>query len=646
MGKILWVDLTEGRISEEVIPDVVYEKYLSGIGLAAYILYREIPAGTDALGEENVLGFVSGLLNGTGSVFTGRWSAVAKSPLTQSWGEANCGGNLALPLKRIGYDGVFFRGGSPRPVYLEIIDGRAELKDASHLWGLDTVQTESALRRETGRASAVACIGVAGEKLSLMAGISNDYGRLAARSGLGAVMGVKRLKALVVRGKTKVEVKEREEMARLTRQFQTWMNLRIALPRGGVLKYLGVLLRILPIQMRLDGLLYKLLLQTWGTVSMNQVSIEMGDAPILNWRGSSADYSFKHSDRINPDLILAKEKRKYHCNACPLGCGGEMEAEDEGSVAHKPEYESVRALSGMLHSNDLDRVSVINERLNRAGLDTISVGGTLAFALECYEHGILTREDAGGLELTWGNNEAIEALVDKIIAREGIGDLLADGSRRAAERLGKEAEQYAVHAGGQELPMHDGRNDPGFALHYAVEPMPGRHTIGAQLYYEFFRLWTRVKGLPNAPILYTKASKYTNPEEKGMQGAACSQFMQVVNAMGGCLFGMFIGVDRLPVFEWLNAATGWRKTPNEYMEIGARIQTLKQAFNARDGVSLLHTINKRALGLPAQKRGANKGRSVDLLPLAREYWKAFGWSTENGVPTRECLDRLGLDQVG
>ncbi len=254
MGNVLWVDLNQGQITEEKIPEDVYRRFLSGIGLAAYLLYREIPAGADPLGPENVLGFVSGLLNGTNSLFTGRWMAVAKSPLTGAWGEANCGGTLASALKRSGYDGVFFRGISPRPVYLIINNGRAELRDAADLWGLDTIETDQRLR-SLHLDSAVASIGPAGEKISLIAGISNDRGRMAARSGLGAVMGAKRLKAVVLLGKQKVPVHDKEAMQRLSRKAYYWVRLTAPLPGGKITRYIGTLMRILPFQWAQDGIL-------------------------------------------------------------------------------------------------------------------------------------------------------------------------------------------------------------------------------------------------------------------------------------------------------------------------------------------------------------------------------------------------------
>jgi aldehyde:ferredoxin oxidoreductase len=295
-------------------------------------------------------------------------------------------------------------------------------------------------------------------------------------------------------------------------------------------------------------------------------------------------------------------------------------------------------------NRDPDSIFYLNELLNRAGMDTISAGGTVAFAIECYEAGILTKEDTGGLELTWGNTPAIVCLIEKMVRREGIGDILADGSKTAARRIGKDADRYAMHAGGQELPMHDGRNDPGFNLHYSMEATPGRHTLGAQLYYEMFQLWKKVKGLPQAKYLYFKDSKYTAEEEKSIMAAACSKFMNVVNGAGVCMFGSFLGTKRIPVFDWINAATGWNKTPEEYLEIGERIQTMKQLFNIKHGIDpKSFKVNDRVLGKPPQEEGANKGRFVDIEKLAAGYWAQFGWNRETGRPTAECTTRLGIN---
>jgi aldehyde:ferredoxin oxidoreductase len=642
MGKVLVVDLGTGTVRTEAIPDNVYENYLSGLGLGAYLLFQWIPPEADPLGPDNVLGFMSGLLTGTGSLFTGRWTVVGKSPLTGCWGDANCGGTFSPAIKRCGFDGIFFKGVSERPVYLFADGARAELRDASALWGKDTIETEEALLKEGGPGSRVACIGPAGEKLSLIAGIANDGGRMAARSGLGAVMGSKRLKAVVLNGKRRIGLHDRAEMKRLSQKCNRWVQFQPPLFTGPMSPYVGAMMRVLPTQMAMDGLLYKFFLRKWGTVSMNQTSIEMGDSPIKNWKGSNVDFGPGRSRSVNPDAITDRERVKYHCYSCPLGCGGKCSMTGKYTETHKPEYETVLALGGLCMNEDAESIFYLNELLNRAGMDTISAGGTVAFAIECYEQGLLTKEDTGGLELTWGNGPAIVALVEKMIRREGVGDLLADGSRTAARRLGKGSDQYAMHIGGQEAAMHDGRNDPGFNVHYAVEPTPGRHTLGAQLYYEMFQLWKTVKGLPRATPLYFKGRKYRADAEKAVTAAACSKFMSLANAAGFCLFGLMLGAKRIPSFAWLNAATGWNKTPEQYLEIGARIQTLKQAFNIRQGVDpRAIKVPDRMLGRPALAQGANKGRTMDLDTMRSDYWRQFGWDPETGRPDDAAVRPLG-----
>ena len=636
MGKILNVDLSTGEIRPEAIPDGICRKYLTGTGLAAWLLHERIPAGADPLGPDNILGFVAGLLTATPSYFTGRWSAVGKSPLTGAWGDANCGGSLAPAIKRNGFDGIFFRGASGAPVYLYVKNGRAELRDASRLWGKDTVEAEGMLLAEHGAGARAAVIGPAGERLSLISGISNDRGRMAARSGLGAVMGSKRLKAVVLDGKLRVPVHDAAAMKRLSRSCNRWVQFQPPFLSGRAMAYLGALMRILPTQMALDGMLYKIFLRKWGTTSMNQMSVEMGDAPVMNWKGSSADWGMSRSASFNPDNIKAVETAKYHCYACPLGCGGICVPKPGGAETHKPEYETVLALGGQCMNADLDSIFHMNEMLNRAGMDSISAGGTVSFAMECWERGILTKADTDGLELTWGNSAAMAALLEKMIRREGIGDILADGVRKAAERIGRGSGQYAMHAGGQELPMHDGRNDPGFAVHYSVEPAPGRHTLGAQMYYEMFRLWKRVRRLPKPAPFYFKGSKYRADEEKAVAAAACSRYMALANGAGLCLFGLFLGASRIPVFEWLNAATGWNRTPEDYLAAGERIQTLKQAFNVKHGIDpRANRVCDRAAGIPAQKEGANARRAVAIAKMMSDYWRQFGWDPETGVPPVE-----------
>ena len=644
-GKILWVDLTRGECRAEIIPDQLYEQFLSGLGLAAAILYHHIPAGVNPLGPDNILGFVSGLLTGSGSLFTGRWMAVGKSPLTGTWGDANCGGYFSPAIKQCGYDGLFFKGISPHPVTLIIDATGPRLQDAADLWGKDAVETEETLLAQytSGHRPAVACIGQAGERLSLIAGISHDGGRMAARSGLGAVMGSKRLKAIVLSGVRPTGSENLAEMNRLSEQFSHIFRRQLPTLPAKTLHALGSFLSRFPFSLSMDGIISTALYQKWGTSSMNQMSAAWGDSPVRNWAGSSKDFPRGFSSPLNPDRVIARETRKYHCYSCPLGCGGICEL--NGRETHKPEYETMSAFGSLLLHNDLDVIFEINDRLNRAGMDTISAGGTVAFALECFQKGIFSSKDTDGINLTWGNSEAILWLIDKMIAREGIGNLLADGVAQAASRLnGNYDGQCAIHAGGQELAMHDPRLDPGYGLHASVEPTPGRHTTGAQTYYDMYRLWTRVKGLPRPARISSKAKKFHSSDEMITAAVAMSCYTQLFNGAGLCMFGALTGADRLPIFEWLNAATGWQRTPNQYMEIGRRIQTLRQMFNIKQGIDPCSLkVSRRAIGLPPQKEGANRGRTVELDEMMRDYWRTIGWDENSGMPLEKTIKALRLE---
>ncbi len=643
MGKILMVDLSNQTMTEEAIPDSVYKQYLSGMGLGAYVLYNRMPADADPLGPENILGFCSGFLTGTGSLFSGRWTLVGKSPLTGCWGDANCGGTFSPAIKHCGFDAIFFKGISSSPVYLHVKNGKTMLHDAAHLWGHDAIETEEILKKQHGPKAAVAIIGTSGEKVSLISGVCSDKGRIAARSGLGAVMGIKKLKAVVLEGVKRIGAHDPAAMKRLSRHCNKWVNFPLPLTPGGIFARVGTFMRVTPVVFPQDGLLYKSILRKWGTGGMNQLSIEMGDSPLKNWNGSNRDFPLEKSRNINPDLIKDTEIVKYHCYSCPLGCGGICATKGKYSHTHKPEYESILALGGLCMNEDLDSIFYLNDLLNRAGMDTISAGATAAFAIECYEKGILTQKDTDGLELKWGNTEAMVALIKKMISREGIGDLLADGVKVAAGKIGKGSIEFAIQAGGQEPAMHDGRNDPGFNVHYSLEPSPGRHTLGAHLYYEMFQLWKRLKDLPKPSLLFTKDSKYKIDEEKARVAAACSKFMSLSNGAGMCMFGLFLGAKRIPTFDWLNAATGWKLTPGDYMLIGERIQTLKQAFNVKHGIEPKDNfMSSRALGKTPQKEGANKGRSVDIEKLAPGYWDQFGWDKNTGKPKEETLHKLDI----
>ena len=645
MGKVLWVDLTSGTFREESFADSFYQTYLSGMGLAAKLLYDRIPAGADPLGPDNILGFVSGLLTGTPSLFTGRWIAVGKSPLTNTWGDANCGGYFSLAIKKCGVDGIFFTGRSSKPVYLFVGPGGPELRGAEDLWGLDTEETETTLlaRHSEHRLPGIACIGPAGERLSRIAGISHDRGRMAARSGLGAVMGSKNLKALVLTGARMVRPADPARMRELSRRPAKLARFRIPLP-AWAMSLLGKALGNPWINIRMFGMLYLGILRKWGTVGMNQTSVAWGDAPIKNWTGAPEDFPDRESRKVSPAVIARWESQKYHCLACPLGCGGMMKPNGLVPVSHKPEYETVLAFSGMVLNGDWDSVMLINDLLNRAGMDSISAGGTVAAVMEWVEKGLLAPEMTDGLDLTWGNDEALIALVRKMIAREGIGDLLADGIDEARKRLGIADREAAVTAGGSELAMHDPRLDPGFGLHASVEPTPGRHTTGAFVYYDMYQLWKKIPGAPKPPLISSKREGFKASRVAAQKSVLMSAYASFYNSLGVCMFGTYLGANRLPLFDWTNAATGWDLTPEEYMEIGLRIQTLRQMFNIKHGVKPAEIqVSARALGIPPLTRGPNRHHRINLEAMRRYYWQEIGWDPETGNPLPETVDDLGLD---
>ena len=487
-GKILCVDLGARSAESRSVPPEVYEAVLAGKGLEALYLYKHIPAGADPLGPDNILAFAAGALCGTGAFLTGRWSVACKSPLTGGWGDANCGGLFAPAIKQCGYDAIFISGVSDEPVYL-FCDGRtAEIRSAAEYWGLDATEAEGALHAALDgvcrKKPCIACIGPAGEKLSLISGICNEGGRIAARSGVGAVMGSKRLKAVVLAGSRPMPCADPEKVKAISKELGRKL-LKMTLPTGlGVfLGAGGVMMGHLP-NIPLDGALTSYMFREWGTQANTSLAITSGDGPIKNWAGTPRDVRLMDAV-YNPEHINRIESAKYHCYSCPLGCGGKLNIRGRKYVefdeTHKPEYETIEAFGPLLLNWSLDSVYELNELLNRAGMDTISAGNTVAWAIECYENGLLTAEQTDGLELNWGNTEAIIALVKKMIARDGFGDALADGVKRASERFG--GKEYAMHIGGQEPGMHDARNDPQLGVHFVAEPAPGKHTVGMSIQY-------------------------------------------------------------------------------------------------------------------------------------------------------------------
>ncbi len=650
MGKVLWADLSTGKIWDEEIDELTYRDFLCGYGLGAKIVYDRQPAKTDPLGPDAVIGFTTGLLTGTGAPFTGRYMVVGKSPLTGTWGDSNSGGYFSPMLKRTGYDAVFVKGISEKPVMLVINEGKAELVDASFVWGKDCVETEVLIREKLGNKKyQIACIGPAGEKLSLISGVITDRGRAAGRSGLGAVMGSKRLKAIAAFGDKKTELADPDAFSKIRKSYLEKFRKKPPFKdKASVdnINLMGKLVRsYFPFLFATPPATYKELIMRYGTGGMTAYSAESGDSPVKNW-GGSGHHDFPvsaKSYKISDENLIKYQEKKYYCAFCPLGCGGIVKVK-EGKYAleesHKPEYETLAAFGTMCLNDDLESIIAANEICNRAGLDTISAGATIAFAIECYENGLLTDEDTDGLKLTWGNADAIVKMTEKLAARSGFGDVLADGVKRAAEKIGKGSEKFAVHAGGQELPMHDPRFDPTFGTAYEVEPTPGRHTISSDTYVMLMELHKKFKQVKPVKQVSLKSSKY-NYDKAGEFQTINSAFVQVANSAGVCMFGLLVG--EYPLFEMINAVTGWSIDAHEALRIGERILTLRHCFNVREGIKPADTqIRNRAGGYPPLSKGPLANITLDLDKMASRYYDKLGWDYETGVPKRERLEALGL----
>ena len=649
-GKVLRVDLSSGSVKTEKIPDSVYENVLSGKGLAAWYLCKNIPAGADPLGPDNILCFASGALTGTGALLSGRWTVACKSPLTGGWGDANCGGIFSPAIKQCGYDAIFISGISEKPVYLYCDNTTVEIRDASQYWGLDAVEAEKKFHEDLDpvckKRPCIALIGPAAEKLSLISGICNEYGRIAARSGVGAVAGSKKLKAVVLAGSKPMPCADRDAVKALSKTLGQKIT-KMSLPGhlGFSLGIGGAMLGKMP-SVSLDGAMTTLIFREWGTPSNTPMAIPSGDGPIKNWSaGPAAAKGFVAA--FNPDKINKIEKVKYHCYSCPIGCGGKLNIKKNSYSAydetHKPEYETLEAFGPLLLNSSLESVLALNEILNRAGVDSISAGNTIAWAFECYEKGIITKEQTGGLELNWGDTDAVIKLTEMLVRREGFGNELADGVKRASEKFG--GKEFAMHVGGQEPGMHDTRNDPQLAIHMAAEPAPGKHTIGMAIQYGAMSLCDICSWAPPAKI-HSKKDDLVPSDELAMVAKANACYSMLIDAVGGCYYAEMAGAHMWKVVDYLNAAAGWTHNGDHYMEIGERIQTLRQLFNIIQGYDPAAVVlPKRMEGNPPLADGPLKGVKLRNREQISLHWKAFGWDEKTGSPLPETLEKLGINAL-
>ena len=612
-GRILNVNLTTGEIEAEELPEQMYREHLGGYGLGARLLFDRIPADADPLGPDNILGIFPGLLTGT-PLFGQRFQVVCKSPKNGGWGDANCGGDFGPMLKFTGYDGILFSGKAERPVYLYVDDDTVELRDASEYWGMLAIDCEDRMKEQLGKKISVALIGPGGENLSYMAGVCNERGRLAARSGVGAVMGSKLLKAVVVKPTKKIMSQNKEVLQTVRASLNGF--------QGGLKQFFS----------------------TFGTTGLLNTSAVSGDSPVKNWGGVGTIDLVGDFDMANLNGPVMNENmdKKYACWHCPVACGAEsVDGSDRGEFAfphhtHRPEYETGAAFGSMTANNDMDSLIAVNHWCNQYGIDTISAGATVAFAIECYENGILTTEDTDGIELNWGNASSILKLLHKIGTREdGIGDILADGVKVAAERIGKGSERYAMHIDGEELPMHDPKLQPGYVASYKIDPTPARHTQ-----YEASNSY-------GGPAISPAPKDRMDTTGRGAHNKDGGEYKHIINSAGMCMFiGMMAPMGELP--NWINQVTGWDITGDELQVVGERIANLRVAFAVKHGNNpAARQVPGRIYGTQGevQTEGPHAGVTMDEETLSNDFLRAMDWDLETTKPSRAKLESLGLKDV-
>lgn len=605
-GKILRINLTTGSIEETFFEEEILRKYIGGSGLGARILYDETDETTDPLGPDNPLIFLTGPTEGTKMPNAGRFQVITRSPLTGSFGEANSGGTWGVKLKKAGYDGVIFKGISQKPVYLNIDGEKVELLDAQDLWGVDTYEIDTVLKERHGGKSCTASIGIGGENLARFACIMNDGedGRTAGRCGVGAVMGAKKLKAIVVNGQVKTDIVDPDTMNQSVKEWAPKIMKGMEAMRDG------------------------------GTSCAVPFIEEIGDIPVKNWAEGSFNVEKLATPVYNAEFLAGR----YSCANCAIRCGRIVEIKEGPYKMPKsagPEYETLSLFGPNCMIDELGPICKANELCNRYGIDTISTANTVSFAMEAYERGLLTEEQLG-CKARFGNPQDMLTLIEKIAHREDFGDVLAEGTRIASKQMGGIAEEFAVHVRGMEFPGHDPRYADSVGLQYAVSPRGACHlssnSHGAEYggFYSGFGFYRPLK-LKNHSI-----------ENKPEMNAELEHLMSLCDSLTICKFLLDATGDQSAnlLVTWLNAITGWDMDKQELLDAGERIFNLKRMYLVRDGQS------RKDDKLPPRMRkrrmtGGSAFNIPDVDSMLDRYYEIRGWD-EFGIPTPETLERLGL----
>jgi len=616
-GNLLRVDLSRETTRIERLPEELIKKYLGGRGLGAKILFEELKPGIDPLGRENKLIFAVGPMTGAPFAGNSRYTVMAKSPLTGGWGESSGGGFFGAELRFASYYAVVVENVAEKPIYLWIKGDHAEIRKARHLWGRDPIETIETIKREVGEKSArVASIGLGGENKVRYACVIADVRYAAGRCGMGAVMGSKNLKAVAVRGTGQVPLADKETFLDLKKKHaeQSWAG-------AGKMMY------------------------DYGEDGYLDPLNASGRLPTKAFQRGT----FEHADALTGET-MAKTMLvgRQTCYACRNSCYRVVDGKDPYMVHSKwggPEYESVAALGSLCLVGNLNAVCKANELCNRFTLDTISTGVVVAFAMECYEKGLLTKKDTGGLELTWGNHAGELQLIEKIARREGIGNLLAEGTARAAKKIGRGAEKFVLAVKGQELPMHEPRGKKGLGLSYAVS---NRGACHLQVI-DHDDSWEMAQNMFPEVGLVKPADRLDTSIDKVRIVKAAEDWKAMVDSLTMCQVNSFpSGPTPEIIFSLINSVTGWDMKPAELVKIGERAINLCRAFNIREGFTRKDDTLPARLADPMPD-GQYKGQRIsheELQSMLDNYYDLRGWDRKTGIPTAEKLTELDLGFAG
>jgi len=596
-GTMLRVNLTKGEVKRVQTPRDLFERFIGARGVGAYMLFHELPAHTDPLGPAAKLIFLTGPLAGTMAPGANKVTVSFRSPLSETYSFSLCGGHLAPELKFAGLDGIVVEGKSDRPVYLWIDNDTASLRDAVHLWGKQTHDTEDALREELGNAEIrVATIGPAGEKLVRYASIQADYHREFGRGGAGAVMGSKNLKAIAVRGTGSVPVADAAALARIAEEVYAELA-----------KHPKARLR-----------------RRFGTPEMVEGTNKLGFWATRNFTTGYFEEADQLAGPVLRDKIFIGDNS---CYACPVACGkvsAVRRGPFAGTVIEGPEFETVGLLGANCGVSDPEAITAATAICDAYGFDTMSAGVAISFAMEAYEHGIISPKDTGGIDLRFGNGEALVAITQQIADRTGLGDVLAEGSRRAAERFG--VPDLAMQVKGQELATYEPRGVVGMGLSYAISPKGGHHMIAPTMGLE-------VAGDPAKRLI---------PDGKAKMVRDTQLIMTIVDSLAICSSMRFV-LSPASILSLYRAVTGVPLGEKEALLIAERVNNLERLFNVREGLTRKDDTLPKRLLMEAMPTGPSQGNTVPLDEMLDEYYELMGWDS-NGVPTPDRMQALGLEQ--